>query len=260
MKPLNDFPKLLLFSGIALGAFSATAQTTTIFSDNFDSGTTAWSTDGNVNISIDTGDQFGSGDSLSGDVLASVNLLTTTFSSQSLSSVGDSISVSFDYMYNGSAGNTDYVPAFGLYDGAASDGYYGRVDSNELYIQKENDSQAGLIAGNTDIVDSKLYSSNHSYDGGAIRFGLTIALTGVNEVTVTMSHDDLTPTNDDHSFSYTDSSPYLNFDTFALRSRSTDYFIDNVTVDTVAVPEPSTFAILTGVLAVLFAVRRKQRR
>ncbi len=273
MNHIHTYQKLFGLLAITASSLSLNGQTTT-FNDTFDVGTnptvgddagdpndTAWTTANDVSISVNTGNQLGSGNSLDGNVSGSLNLTSTTFSTQTLSSVGDSLSISFDYAYNGAAGQTEYIPAFGLYDSSIDEGYYGRVDNTSLRIFQEDDSASGYLAGSDSTSDLvQVFASNYSYGGQEVRFGLTLTRTASNEVTIAMSIVDPADSGNNVSFSGVDSTGALiAFDTFALRSRSTDFYMDNVTLEYSAVPEPGAFALIAGSLA-LFAIMIRRRQ
>ncbi|MGE9289986.1 MAG: PEP-CTERM sorting domain-containing protein [Puniceicoccales bacterium] len=262
---------------LTLSTLAVTLHGATVFEDDFNAGTTHWNAvSGYTSLSINTANVFGTGDALDGNVgTNSVNLLSTQFTQQTLNSIGDSISISFDYTWNGSSGASDRNPTFGLYssEGTLTDytddvGYNIQVitasdPDSYRYYQDVNTDDNPLTGGTETQIDS---SQNFNYDGTPRNFTLTLERIAD---TNSDSLDDLSI-----SFSVTDPNNASNnassavvatnvvtfsYDEFLLRSRATNFYMDNVIV-TSSIPEPGSFALIGGSLALgIVSLRRKRR-
>ncbi len=275
------------FATVAAAAFALMAtnsQAVVIFNDTFDVGTTptvgddagdpddtAFTAVSGMSVSVNTTNQLASGNSLFGNVSSSVNLLVTQFAAQTLAAVGDSITLSFDYRWqDATAGNTDRIPVFGLYNtgGTASD-YTDDIGYNAQFITGTTNVIRFFreLAGDNPLTgsgDSPLGSTPYTYDGTKRNFTMTlsrIADTNADSMDdLRVSLDLVDPEDDDNNlsgFSAVDTTQAtFTFDQFALRSRSTSFYLDNVSVST-SIPEPGSIALLFGG-SLLLGARRKR--
>lgn len=285
---MKKLPALLLASA-ALPAFSfAQVLVNDTFSDGghsngADAQDVAWfygvnSTPSSVGVvDVDGNNRF----RVVAPLLSGTNpLLTSTFETASLS-VGQTITLSFDFTSTGVASASGI--RFGLYNGGGtnltgnmvgSPPAFGSVFHNDvgfsvfaphqqtgaiqLHHRKANsETNANLLGGATAI--------NESIVGASATLGAATNTTSV--YTASLS---LTRTGDgyDYSVSYAGTSfggtttltPTFSFDTIgilALNNAEQAFTIDNVTVT--VIPEPSAFAALAG-LGVLGAATARRRR
>lgn len=274
MKALT--PRFSLLSLCALLSTASLAHASTVLINNtFDTAAELADWDaitGYDSTAINTNNEFGTGNSMAGNVNASVNLLVVNFDSQvNLASIGDNITISFDYKWQATGVNTDFAPAFGFYNASETPanyqddfGYMTRNVGSSMGLYYENGTNNYTLAG-TDIVGAQ-DSFSGAYDGGARTFTMTvtrIADTNSNSI------DDLqvdftlynpgTDTSRSLSAVYTDGE--MNYDYFAIRSRNTNFYMDNV-LATTSVPEPSTSALGLAAFAgiLLFIQRLRTRR
>jgi len=247
----------------------APLNATVFFNDTFDSGIGSWVGASGVTAAINTSNVLGTGNALSGTTgSASINLLALGFTSQTLSNVGDSLSIAFDYRWSASSTATvDRIPAFGLYNSADTGvytddmGYNVQVITSSVKLQSEAGGDNIALAGNDDVAINGA-SVAYTYSAAAVvRFTFTLerVLTGL-KITTT-----LTPTGDSTpavNLSSTVTSPLtFTYDEFLLRSRSTNYYLDNVSIDftAAAVPEPASATSIAGLVALGFIVLRRRR-
>ncbi|MGE9294769.1 MAG: PEP-CTERM sorting domain-containing protein [Puniceicoccales bacterium] len=274
MKNQNYFCACI--GALALTALTPTINAAVVFEDNFDDDLGEWTTvSGFTGISIDTNNALGSGDSMSGDVSGSVNLLSAQFASQTLSAIGDSISLSFSYRWDGVSGATDRNPTFGLYsdNGTPSD-YTDDLGYNaQIIIQTDPDSYRfyrDVNAGDNPLTgggETQLGSStSFNYDGTHRNFTMTLTRVAdtnedlTDDLSITLSVVDPNNSGNNVSSSVVDTSvATFTFSEFLLRSRSTDFFMDNVLVQTSAIPEPGTYALIGGCIALGIVMLRRRR-
>ncbi|WP_269523304.1 PEP-CTERM sorting domain-containing protein [Coraliomargarita parva] len=293
------FTSFLTLLGLVTSA--ARSQADVLINDSFDVGAsptladdgddpndTSWTAvAGYTSTALSTTDQLGSGNSLYGNVGGqSVNLLKTTFTEQTLSQVGASLSVSFDYRTQStlSSGNS-YVPAFGFYDsdgGTSSsnslapdgfEGYFARVDYDRVFLQGETGLDHLSVAG-SDVFDqanqyyTDMAGTVGNFDGSERNFTFTITriadtgADGFDDIQMTITGID--PTNSTNNFSFSSisnvtSAQDYEFDMLGIRSRAANYWIDNIVV-TSSIPEPNTFALFGGSLALGAVMLRRRRK
>ncbi|MET0262265.1 MAG: hypothetical protein ABW223_05160 [Rariglobus sp.] len=265
-------PLVSLKTLLCLAAVLAVAplNAAVFFSDTFDSGIGSWVGATGVTASLNTSNVLGTGNSLNGTTgNNSVNVLALGFTSQTLSTVGDSLTVAFDYRWSGAtAGATDRVPAFGLYNSNATGiytddvGYNVQVITSSVKLQRETGTDNTALAGNDDVSMANA-SAAYVYSAvSVVRFTFTLerVLTGLKLTTTLTPTGASTP---DVTLTTIDTSPLtFTYDEFLLRSRATSYYLDNVSVDFTAsaVPEPASAASIAGLVALgLIAYRRKSR-
>ncbi|MDA3873389.1 MAG: hypothetical protein PF795_05465 [Kiritimatiellae bacterium] len=256
---------------------------TVLLQDEFDTLDSNWDAATNVNISLDTNDQLGSGNSLSGNVNNSVNLLATSFASQTLSAPGHSLSLSFDYRWNGSpsSGTNDRVPAFGLYNSNGTGAYtddvgvhaYMWYTTHEMLVMSETGGDNTALAG-SDLfqIGNYQYGASKEFDGSERRFSLTLMrisddagdADNLDDLQIAVSVED--PVNSGNNFNFSEIAysgasseiPTWTFDEVTFRSRNTDYYFDNVEVS--VIPEPGTLGlVLGGLVLTLLSVGRRFR-
>jgi hypothetical protein len=240
---------------------------------------------------------FGTGNALVGTVGSnSVNRIGVMFASTQLSSVGASLSVSFDYMTTATTSQT-FAPAFGFYNsngtsiGSDADnaktlddvGYYSSTGVNganagSLYWENTVDNHAepdtnGPVSGTDNRAGEGGSTSSFNLglsqnDIGHYSLTLTrvdhlVAGSSVAAIHAVLSAENVTDapgtvhTLDGYFYDNgANAAFYDTFDTLYVRSRANNYKLDNVVI-TSAVPEPGTLGLL-GVTGLMMLRRRRR--
>lgn len=246
----------------------------TVGDDLDDADDTAWTGITGTTVSLNTTGALGSGNALQGTVGGnSVNLLGTTFASQTLAAVGDSLSLSFDYRWvNATTSATDRTPVFGLYNSAGTAGVYtddigynlqliNTAVTKQLRVYREPSGDNPLTGGGESQIGSQI---DYVYDGAEARFTLTltrIADSNSDEADDLRIDVSVVGTNSVSS-ALVDTAGMFTFDQFFLRSRATNYYLDNVLVEFTpasTIPEPGAFALLAGTVGIGLAATRRRR-
>jgi|GEM_PF-2801350 len=255
----------------ALLALPGMATAATVFTDTFDSGAGTWAESGSYNsISVvDDSSGIGSGNALTGDVSGSVNALTNGFSSTTLSSIGDSITLSFDYRWTATGSATSRAPAFGLYNtnatGSLDDDFGYQLETNpaDVRLSYEFGTQNTILAGSdTDLLETTLWNDYLGVNGN---FSMTLTriadsnADSFDDVNLSFSFIDYaTPANNLITSTIDTENQTFTFNEVAVRSGNRDFYIDNVAVTTI--PEPASVLLLLGAFGLLAVSGRFGRK
>ena len=234
-------------------------ETATAGNDAFDPNDIAWAGENSTVMSVQTDATFGSQvlqalRSGGGDTF---NLTRGTFTTQTLSSIGDSITLSLDFrIYNNQGADNAAAVRFGLGDGSQT---------------------MGLLMGNTATATASdnprfTYYPNPEPQGsggvGQTTTGTNTSAVSINDnavhslaMTITRSSTGLGLSADLDGDTYTASyatGSFFSFSDVTLATGSTgdDLRFDNIQVEFSPVPEPST--ALLGALGALALLRRRR--
>lgn len=160
------------------------------------------------------------------------------------------------YSGQGLVGISTVVGSFDLGPGSLNDGQL-------------NDSAFGIfnLAGDASAITFAL-TPGTTYDSWAIQLAGITTDGGAGTVALTSSNDGVTFGGPSTTFNLTGSDALYTFDLFGLGVDdsvfvrmvfSSNAVIDNLAVSGTAVPEPSTFAVLLGVVALTYASIRRRK-
>jgi hypothetical protein len=237
--------KVALAFSLACSALSLPAQTTVV-SENFTSPTTLLQTSGTAaRILGGSGTYalgtwvYSSGGSITGGVanvrtaVASNARAISVIFAPSLFTAGTEYTVSFDVIGQTSASDT------GRFWLAALSGYNG---SNSILT---NTAPSGTWTTAVSPYTANLGSPQINYLGGMASTGTLLTGENVTGTTTTTLN-----------FTYTAGTAIA----FAVGTYDNVFSIDNFSISTVAVPEPSTYALFAGVAALSVALYRRRRQ
>lgn len=192
-----------------------------------------------------------------------IGLLPSAFA---LSDTGDQIVLDADFRSN----NAPALPAAGVANGyrvglftSSGTGYFidvGALDQDTAPVNfgsltLEEDTGGSNLAGNDgdSVVRDSVASGAPVINSNAYRhFKLTLTKTATG-IQVDADYE-----NGAHTLGYLDNTPVASIDRifFGTGGHSVDYWVDNVTVETTDIPEPSSLALL-GLGGLLVARRRR---
>jgi hypothetical protein len=275
----------LLFTLLSAGLIAAgSTSASVVFSDNFESSdvdSTDNTVDGDGVSGADGWDRtLSSGSSsftaVNDGTLGNAGLLdnkgnqtfgfvAVAFTPQTLASTGDSITLTFDFRFVTLANaNNGANFRFGLWnatsgiDISGGANYWGRLATNgtgSLALFEGADSYPGSEFGTLATGDTFNITNTAKYSAS---FAVTKTATGV---IVAYEYFNSSGTSIG-SLAFEDTvSPYTTFDALGFRTNlANNMAFDNIEVDFTAVPEPSTYAMFAGLLALGLAMVRRRLR
>ena len=271
----------LLLTLLSAGVFLAgSVSATVVFSDDFTDGTVdSWvstspgaDNSGSGALSIVDGTSLGlTGNALSITTTADPSqqgpavLLGSTYT---LASTGDYISLSFKFVVDVSVSNTGFL-RYALLDDPnddiasldSADGYFGQISTSATDRGRIAQTQDLYYVG-TGGVDYAV----KNLDGAGWQISADTAYNATLTITKTASGADATITFSASGTSLTATesellgSAFTSFDTvaFGINASGATLLYDDISVDT-NVPEPSTYAIFAGLLALGLVMMRRRR-
>ncbi len=206
------------------------------------------------------------------DMNANQQRVVASFSEFTLSNIGDSITFSGEIRIPNPVGGGF---RFGLFSSngtpitgdntSESDNDYGyQLNIGTPTLNAIGSSKISKDADDTELIgvsDTDLVTASAGFDDDYAyhSFSLTIEMTGASELTISGSWDG--STNATTTMVTTDTSALItSFDEVMIAFADTvsrDHYVDNITVT--AVPEPGTYALISGLFGLAFVVWSKRK-